>query len=103
MINAGSPFQAWKKGGLFGSEASCQSTADLVEHLDDFFFLHENRLVAQLIDPKVVDPDEAEEALLLSLSHPHYTSLTWLDLWALAPWMMDKIVKCIDGPGLGLD
>lgn len=61
-------------------------------------------LVAQLIDPtNLAGPDKAEETLLLSSNHLHYASLTWPDLWALAPWMVDKIVKCIDGPGLGLD
>jgi len=32
-----------------------------------------------------------------------YVSFTWEDLWVAAPWMREHIMRCIDGPGLGID
>ncbi|KAF9006596.1 hypothetical protein BDQ17DRAFT_1352026 [Cyathus striatus] len=32
-----------------------------------------------------------------------YSSFTWGDLWAIAPWLEERITKRIDGPGLGND
>jgi len=56
-----------------------------------------------LINPSLVNPQEEEEDLLFGPGHAQYASLAWSDLWAIAPWMMEKITKCIDGPGLGID
>ncbi|KIJ56952.1 hypothetical protein M422DRAFT_773686 [Sphaerobolus stellatus SS14] len=60
-------------------------------------------LVAQLLNRSMADPAEEELDLVLGPGHAQYASLTWLDLWAFAPWMAEKLVRCIDGPGLGLD
>lgn len=79
---------------MFGLEASCRS---IFHFLKAFSNKLNSRLVAQLITPSLVVPSETEEDLLLSLYPSHYASLTWLDLWAIAPWMVDKITKCIDG------
>ncbi|KAF8737945.1 hypothetical protein AX14_012124 [Amanita brunnescens Koide BX004] len=31
-----------------------------------------------------------------------YASFSWADLWAIAPWLEDRITKRIDGPGIGV-
>jgi len=40
--------------------------------------------------------------LIVGPGRQQYMSLTWDDLWAIAPWLEEKITKQIDGPGLGL-
>lgn len=62
-------------------------------------------LVAQLVNTSLVEPGEEEDEELLfgQPGRSQFASLTWADLWALAPWMAEKITKCIEGPGLGLD
>lgn len=30
-----------------------------------------------------------------------YASFSWCDLWAIAPWLEERITKRIDGAGLG--
>jgi len=51
------------------------------------------RIIAQLLSP-TQDSDG-------SVHGRHYASLSWNDLWAIAPWMDERISKRIDGAGLG--
>ncbi|PFH51290.1 hypothetical protein AMATHDRAFT_75022 [Amanita thiersii Skay4041] len=32
-----------------------------------------------------------------------YASITWRDLWAIAPWLEERVTKKINGPGLGIE
>jgi hypothetical protein len=50
-------------------------------------------IVAQLLGP----PRHASPRL----GRQQYASFTWSDLWAIAPWLEERITKKIDGPGLG--
>lgn len=64
------------------------------------------RLVAQLIGPDtmVVDHEAISDDGLDLVSGPgrrQYAALHWEDLWAIAPWMQEKITKTIDGAALG--
>ena len=61
------------------------------------------RLVAQLINPCLINPDEENSDLVVGPGRSQYSSFTWPDLWAIAPWMADKVTKRIEGPGLGID
>ncbi|KAF9443324.1 hypothetical protein P691DRAFT_738030 [Macrolepiota fuliginosa MF-IS2] len=54
-------------------------------------------LVAQLIVPG--DADSVSDPL--NTGRRQYASFSWNDLWAIAPWMEERITKRIDGPGLG--
>ncbi|KAF8580596.1 hypothetical protein K439DRAFT_1356611 [Ramaria rubella] len=60
-------------------------------------------LVAQLINPALVKNGEEGFDLVVGPGHSQYSSFTWSDLWAIAPWMIDKVSKRIEGAGLGLD
>ncbi|KAF5387659.1 hypothetical protein D9615_000596 [Tricholomella constricta] len=40
--------------------------------------------------------------LVVGPGRNQYASFTWVDLWAIAPWMEDRITKKIQGQGLGL-
>ncbi|GJJ07166.1 hypothetical protein Clacol_001366 [Clathrus columnatus] len=60
-------------------------------------------LVAQLINPIYVSDSEEGLELVMGPGHFQYASLSWADLWAIAPWMVDKITKLIEGPGLGIE
>lgn len=62
-----------------------------------------HRLVAQLINPALVKPDEEDFELVVGAGHYQYSSFTWSDLWAIAPWMANKVTRRIEGPGLGID
>lgn len=55
------------------------------------------------MNPIYVSDSEEGLELVLGPGHFQYASLLWADLWAVAPWMVDKITKLIDGPGLGID
>jgi len=61
------------------------------------------RLVAQLMNPSHIKPDEEDFELVVGPGRSQYCSFTWPDLWAIAPWIVDKVTKRIEGPGLGLD
>lgn len=52
------------------------------------------RIIAQLLGPSC----DADSPLL---GRQQYASFTWSDLWAIAPWLEERITKKIDGPGLG--
>lgn len=51
-------------------------------------------IIAQLLGPSC-DTDSPLHG------HQRYASFTWSDLWAIAPWLEERITKKIDGPGLG--
>lgn len=40
--------------------------------------------------------------LVVGPGRQQYASFTWADLWAIAPWMEERITKKIQGPGLGI-
>ncbi|GAW05071.1 hypothetical protein LENED_006905 [Lentinula edodes] len=40
--------------------------------------------------------------LVVGSGRQQYASLGWSDLWAIAPWMEERISNKIDGPGLGI-
>lgn len=61
------------------------------------------RLVAQLVNPVYLSDNEEGLELVSGPGHYQYASLFWADLWAVAPWMVDKITKLVEGPGLGID
>ena len=62
----------------------------------------------QLVGPYTYDPSVQDWPILLDLDlvvgpgRQHFASFTWSDLWAIAPWMEDRITRKIDGPGLGI-
>jgi hypothetical protein len=47
------------------------------------------------------DFEDRDLRLIVGAGRRQYASLTWQDLWALAPWMRATITKTIDGLGLG--
>ncbi|KAF8195624.1 hypothetical protein K438DRAFT_1826239 [Mycena galopus ATCC 62051] len=47
-------------------------------------------------------PPLQDRDLISGSGRQQYVSFTWDDLWAIAPWLEEKITKQIDGPGLGL-
>jgi hypothetical protein len=70
------------------------------------------RLVAQLIGPPKAAPDAIHSNhmsgtrtdamdLVSGPATRHYTSLQWDDLWAVAPWIRERITQAMDGPTLG--
>ncbi|KAF7352578.1 hypothetical protein MVEN_01223100 [Mycena venus] len=63
-------------------------------------------LVSQILGQGVNDASLEEGSLdrdfLVGPGRKQYVSFTWDDLWAIAPWLEEKITKQIDGPGLGL-
>ncbi|THV08313.1 hypothetical protein K435DRAFT_642027 [Dendrothele bispora CBS 962.96] len=65
------------------------------------------RIVAQLITPKTRERPEdriplQDLDLVLGPGRSQYASFIWDDLWAIAPWMEERITRKINGPGLGL-
>jgi hypothetical protein len=64
------------------------------------------RITAQIIGPRTHESFVEGHALqdldlVVGLNRNQYASFTWNDMWAIAPWMKDKITKRIDGLGLG--
>jgi hypothetical protein len=65
------------------------------------------RITAQILGPFTHQtfgegPPLQDLDLVMGLSRSQYTSFTWSDMSAVAPWMMEEnITKRIDGPGLG--
>lgn len=55
------------------------------------------RLIAQIIVPS----EDAASDTLPNAGRQQFASFGWSDLWAVAPWMDERITKRIDGPGLG--
>ncbi|KAF9078122.1 hypothetical protein BDP27DRAFT_1310815 [Rhodocollybia butyracea] len=64
-------------------------------------------IIAQVLTPKVHElggdwlPFQDLD-LVVGAGRQQYASLVWKDLWAIAPWMEERITKRIDGPGLGI-
>ncbi|KAJ6539594.1 hypothetical protein B0H19DRAFT_365737 [Mycena capillaripes] len=65
-------------------------------------------IVAQIFGPETngTSPDNGpplqDGDLLVGPGRQPYGSFVWEDLWAIAPWLEEKITRQIDGPGLGL-
>ncbi|KAJ7044591.1 hypothetical protein C8F04DRAFT_591275 [Mycena alexandri] len=65
-------------------------------------------IVAQILGQGINDvsthdwPALQDGDLLVGPGRQQYVSLTWDDLWAIAPWLEEKITRQIDGPGLGI-
>ncbi|KAJ7498687.1 hypothetical protein FB451DRAFT_1202719 [Mycena latifolia] len=64
-------------------------------------------IVAQILGPGVNDvahdwPPLQDHDLVVGSGRQQYASFTWDDLWAIAPWLEEKITRQIDGPGLGI-
>ncbi|ETW84135.1 hypothetical protein HETIRDRAFT_311797 [Heterobasidion irregulare TC 32-1] len=63
-------------------------------------------LTAQITGPQTNThwadgPQFQDLDLVLGSGRSQYSSFTWADLAAVAPWMDERITKKIDGPGLG--
>ncbi|KAJ6628935.1 hypothetical protein B0H10DRAFT_1777484 [Mycena sp. CBHHK59/15] len=64
-------------------------------------------IVAQIIGPGVGEvsgnwPPLQDHDLIVGSGRQQYVSLTWDDLWVIAPWLEENITRQIDGPGLGI-
>jgi hypothetical protein len=64
------------------------------------------RITAQILGPNIHSPNSEwahleDLGLVVGLGRSRYASFSWPDLWAIAPWIEDRITKKIDGPGLG--
>jgi hypothetical protein len=65
-----------------------------------------DRLVAQIIGPQNLLVDSESTAsddgteLVTGPGRRQYASLHWVDLWAVAPWMQEKVTRKIDGAAL---
>ncbi|KAG6817860.1 hypothetical protein H0H87_001692 [Tephrocybe sp. NHM501043] len=62
-------------------------------------------IIAQLVGPRTQDlsgdwPPLQDVDLVNGFGRSQYASFTFEDLWAIAPWMKERITKTIDGPGL---
>ena len=65
------------------------------------------RLTAQILGTNIHEsftggPPLQDLDLVVGSGRSQYASFTWTDLWAIAPWMEERITKQIDGPGLGI-
>ncbi|KAJ6490343.1 hypothetical protein C8R47DRAFT_466953 [Mycena vitilis] len=62
-------------------------------------------IVGQILGEGINEKDWAplqDFDLLIGPGRQQYVSFTWDDLWAIAPWLEEKITRQIDGPGLGI-
>ncbi|KIK67791.1 hypothetical protein GYMLUDRAFT_1013857 [Collybiopsis luxurians FD-317 M1] len=64
-------------------------------------------IVSQILTPKTHElggdwPPLQDLDLVVGPGRQQYASFVWSDLWAIAPWMEERITKKIDGPGLGI-
>ncbi|KAG6830328.1 hypothetical protein H0H92_001263 [Tricholoma furcatifolium] len=64
-------------------------------------------IIAQLVGPHTHDLSGdwlplQDLDLVLGPGRNQYASFTWMDLWAIAPWMEDRITRKIQGQGLGI-
>jgi hypothetical protein len=64
------------------------------------------RLIAQILGPHTHELSGdwlplQDLDLVVGPGRQQYASFTWSDLWAIAPWMEERITKKIEGPGLG--
>ena len=66
-----------------------------------------SRIIAQIIGPHTHDISDdwaplQDMDLAVGPGRHQYASFIWDDLWAIAPWLEERVVEKIDGPGLGL-
>ncbi|KAJ7284135.1 hypothetical protein C8J57DRAFT_1433033 [Mycena rebaudengoi] len=47
-------------------------------------------------------PPPLDQDLIVGSGRQQYASITWDDLFAIAPWLEETITRQIDGPGLGI-
>lgn len=64
-------------------------------------------IIAQMLGPHTHElsgdwPPLQDLDLVVGPGRQQYCSFTWSDLWAIAPWLEERITKKIDGPGLGI-
>ncbi|KAF5393137.1 hypothetical protein D9757_001307 [Collybiopsis confluens] len=64
-------------------------------------------IIAQILTSKTHEPRGdmpplQDFDLVVGSGRQHYASFVWNDLWAIAPWMEERVVNRIDGPGLGI-
>jgi hypothetical protein len=64
------------------------------------------RLIAQILGPNIHAagtewPPLQDLDLVVGPGRNQYASFSWPDLWAIAPWVEERITKKIDGAGLG--
>ncbi|KAF8639687.1 hypothetical protein AX17_000951 [Amanita inopinata Kibby_2008] len=55
-----------------------------------------------LVVAQVLGPSDHAAAAGVEHGRQQYASFTWSDLWAVAPWLEERITKKINGPGLGV-
>jgi hypothetical protein len=65
------------------------------------------RIVAQILGAGVGKvtgncPPPLDQDLIVGSGRQQYASITWDDLFAIAPWLEETITRQIDGPGLGI-
>ncbi|KAK7061946.1 hypothetical protein R3P38DRAFT_2493671 [Favolaschia claudopus] len=58
------------------------------------------QIIAQEVNAAPLQSEQPQHEILGG--RQQYASFAWEDLWAVAPWLEEKITKQIDGPGLGL-
>ncbi|KAK7060391.1 hypothetical protein VNI00_001156 [Paramarasmius palmivorus] len=65
-------------------------------------------VLAQLVGPRTLETGDGDGFvplqdldLVQGPGRHQYTSFLWHDLWAIAPWLEERITRKIDGPGLG--
>ncbi|KAG7097284.1 hypothetical protein E1B28_004649 [Marasmius oreades] len=63
-------------------------------------------IVAQLRGPRTHEPSQIEPPLqdldlITGPGRHQYASFVWNDLWAIAPWLEERVTRKIDGQGLG--
>jgi hypothetical protein len=75
---------------------------------DAYAWIH--RIVAQILNSSTHEHERRPSAdwpplqdldLVVGPGRRQYASFVWEDLWAIAPWMEERISKKIDGQGLG--
>ncbi|KAL1740103.1 hypothetical protein HDZ31DRAFT_68260 [Schizophyllum fasciatum] len=84
-----------------GRDRRWQSTGGVEE--DGLLWVGPLMILAQLKCPYFEEDDGELEDLdiVVAPGRAQYTSFTWEDLSAVAPWMDERITKKIDGAGLG--
>lgn len=95
-----------KKKDFAGWEASCKSFHGAVLSSNYQIVLYFSRIIAQILGPHTHELSGdwlslQDLDLVVGPGRQQYASFTWSDLWAMAPWMEERITKKIEGPGLG--
>lgn len=57
------------------------------------------------LSPDAIDPEIFERSFLHGQSQTagRWAMFNWADLWAIAPWLQERIKKQVDGLGLGIE